>query len=89
MTLEELKNKYYRFILWYDPYGEGGTLSEDEQLPDDLNTMAYNLKEIYKDLQSDTSGDEDIENAAALVYSLLVDFREAGFDGSRIRSKNF
>lgn len=80
MTKEDLKSAYYRFILWYDPYGEGGTLSEDEQLPEDLDAMEYNLKEIYKDLQADTSGDEDIETAAALAYSLLVDFREAGFD---------
>lgn len=79
MTLEELKIKYCRFILWYDPYTDSDSADDPDRFPDTVEGMIYNLTEIFRELTADTSGDEDIETAAALARSLLADFREAGF----------
>lgn len=71
MTAKTLKQQYIDFIDWLDPY------SQDEQ-PEDLSGMLYNLQEIYKSLDLDTN-DRDEQKTIIKAQDLLLKFRDAGY----------
>lgn len=73
MTAKTLKQQYIDFIDWLDPY------SQDEQ-PEDLSGMLYNLQEIHKNLDLDTN-DRDEQKVIIRLQDLLLKFRDAGIGG--------
>ena len=73
MTTKTLKQQYIDFITWLDPY------SQDEQ-PEDLPGMLYNLQEIHKNLDLDTN-DRDEQKVIIRLQDLLLKFRDAGIGG--------
>ena len=73
MTTKTLKQQYIDFIDWLDPY------SQDEQ-PEDLYGMLYNLQEIHKNLDLDTN-DRDEQKVIIRLQDLLLKFRDAGIGG--------
>lgn len=73
MTTKTLKQQYIDFITWLDPY------SQDEQ-PEDLPGMLYNLQEIHKNLDLDTD-DRDEQETIIRLQDLLLKFRDAGIGG--------
>ena len=73
MTTKTLKQQYLDFIDWLDPY------SQDEQ-PEDLSGMLYNLQEIHKNLDLDTN-DRDEQKVIIRLQDLLLKFRDAGIGG--------
>lgn len=70
MTTKTLKQRYIDFITWLDPY------SQDEQ-PEDLSGMLYNLEEINKDLEADTD-DLEMLKLKILCQDAILKFRDAG-----------
>ena len=73
MTTKTLKQQYIDFIDWLDPY------SQDEQ-PEDLSGMLYNLQEIHKNLDLGTN-DRDEQKVIIRLQDLLLKFRDAGIGG--------
>lgn len=73
MATKTLKQQYIDFIDWLDSY------SQDEQ-PEDLSGMLYNLQEIHKNLDLDTN-DRDEQKVIIRLQDLLLKFRDAGIGG--------